>query len=234
MSSQIRWAYGLPEQKLAVIPNGVDVDMFNQKFERQEFRGRFASPNEKIVLFVGRLVYEKGVQVLINSLPKILTSVNAKLVIVGDGYMMDSLKRQAESMGLTNKVFLTGFLDEQSLRSLYKCADVCVVPSLYEPFGITALEAMAARVPVVVSDAGGLSEIIEHDVTGIKVYPDNPESLAWGITSVLLNPSQATRIQSNAYRKVMNTYDWSKIREGVKTLYEGTIREYQAGSWKPT
>ncbi len=81
----------------------------------------------------------------------------------------------------------TGFVDDETLRKLQRCADVSVVPSLFEPFGIVALEAMAAKSPVVVSDTGGLSEIVEHDVTGVKVYPDNPDSLAWGITKVLLD-----------------------------------------------
>ena len=93
----------------------------------------------------------------------------------------------------------------QHLLKLQKCADVSVVPSLFEPFGIVALEAMAAKSPVVASDTGGLSEIIEHDVTGVKVYPNNPDSLAWGITKVLQDDVYAKQIRDKAYRACAGT-----------------------------
>ena len=233
MVSHIKWAFGLPEDKVVMIPNGVNADMFKQEFNKREFKSKFASPDEKIVLFVGRLVYEKGVHVLINAMPKVLAGVNAKFVIVGDGYMKDFLRGQVRNMGLTHKTFFTGFLDEQSVRFLYQCADVCVVPSLYEPFGITALEAMAAKAPVVVSDTGGLAEIVEHDRTGVKFFANNVGSLAWSITRILLDPSYAEWIRSNAYRKVQETYNWSRIAEEVKILYQWIYDEYQHGSWKP-
>ena len=233
MVSHTRWAFGLPEDKVVMIPNGVNADAFKQEFNKQEFRSKYAEPDEKIILFVGRLVNEKGVHVLINAMPKVLDRVNAKLVIVGEGGMKDFLKAQVNNMKLAHKIFFTGFLDEQSVRFLYQCADVCVVPSLYEPFGIVALEAMAAKVPVVVSDTGGLSEIVEHDKTGVKVYPNNVESLAWGITKILLDPSYAEWIRSNADRKVREMYNWSKIAKEVKALYQSICDEYLHGSWKP-
>jgi glycosyltransferase involved in cell wall biosynthesis len=234
MSSQVRWAYGLSEDRVMTIPNGVDASVFKENFNKSEFRRKFALPEEKIVLFVGRLVYEKGAQTLINAMPKVLARVNAKFVIVGDGGMKDFLMRQVRNMGLVHKIFFTGFLDEQSLRFLYRCADVCVVPSLYEPFGITALEAMAAKTPVIVSDTGGLAEIVEHDKTGVKVYAGNADSLAWGITRVLLDSGYAEWIKSNANAKVQEVYNWKRIAMETKALYERIYREYEAGSWKPT
>ena len=234
MVSHIKWAFGLPEDKVVTIPNGVNAHMFTQGFNKREFRSKFASPDEKIVLFVGRLVYEKGVHVLISAIPRVLAGVNAKFVIVGDGYIRDSLMGRVRNMGLADKTTFTGFLDEQSLRFLFQCADVCVVPSLYEPFGITALEAMAAKVPVVVSDTGGLTEIVEHDKTGVKVFANSAESLAWGINRILLDPSYAELIKSNAYSRVLETYNWSRIAEKVKILYQWIRRDYKHGSWKPT
>src|SRR5208337_3430380 len=110
--------------KVTIIPNGVDVGVYQREFDKAEFRKRFASPEEKIVLFVGRLVYEKGVQTLISAIPKILSRVNTKFVVVGDGGMRDSLTRQVANMHLAHKVIFTGFLDEDSLRKLYQIADV--------------------------------------------------------------------------------------------------------------
>jgi len=232
MLSHVKWAFGLPEDKLVMIPNGVDVKEYERgNVDPDQFRRRFALPEEKMVLFVGRLVYEKGVHVLINAVPKILKKVNAKFVIVGNGYMKDMLSEQIKRMGLAHKVLFTGFVDDETLRNLQKCADVCVVPSLFEPFGIVALEAMAAKTPVVVSDTGGLSEIVEHDVTGVKVYPDNPDSLAWGVTRVLLDEDYANRLRENAYRAVLEKFNWERISQQTKSVYERVLSEYSRTFW---
>jgi glycosyltransferase involved in cell wall biosynthesis len=234
MSGQVRWAYGLPQDRVTVIPNGVDASVYEKQFERIEFRRKFALPEERIVLFVGRLVHEKGVHTLVSAIPKILSRVNAKIVIVGDGGMKDPLMRQVANMHLAHKTTFTGFLDDETLRRLYQIADVCVVPSLYEPFGITALEAMAAKTPLDVSNTGGLSEIVEHDRTGTKVFPGNVDSVAWGITRVLLDSGYANWIKLNAYQKALEVFDWAKIAKETKRFYERVLVEYENGSWKPT
>ncbi|MGQ9530296.1 MAG: glycosyltransferase family 4 protein [Candidatus Bathycorpusculaceae bacterium] len=233
MVSHVKWAFGLPADKLVTIPNGVDAEVYNkiEKEDLSSFRSNFALPEEKIVLFVGRLVYEKGVHVLVNAVPKILEKVNAKFIIVGNGYMKEQLSNIVKNMGLSHKVNFTGFVDDETLRKLQKCADVSVVPSLFEPFGIVALEAMAAKSPVVVSDTGGLSEIVEHDVTGVKVYANNPDSLAWGITRVLLDENFANLIKANAYRKVQEKYNWNKIAQQTKANYESVLNEYSKSFW---
>jgi glycosyltransferase involved in cell wall biosynthesis len=232
MISHVKWAFGLPNDKLAMIPNGVNTQVYNSAdADSNDFRSKYALPEEKIVLFVGRLVYEKGVHVLINAVPKILQNVNAKFIIVGSGYMKEQLLNIVRSMGLEHKVFFEGFVDEPTLIKMQKCADVSVVPSLFEPFGIVALEAMAAKSPVVVSDTGGLSEIVEHDVTGVKVYPNNPDSLAWGITKVLLDENYRKRIRENAYKTIQEKYDWEKIAQQTKRLYEGVLGEYSKSFW---
>ncbi|MGQ9537991.1 MAG: glycosyltransferase family 4 protein [Candidatus Bathycorpusculaceae bacterium] len=232
MVSHVRWAFGLPEDKLVMIPNGVETkEYLGSSIELHQFRRRFALPEEKIVLFVGRLVYEKGIHVLISAVPKILEKVNAKFVVVGNGYMKDSLSEHVKRLGLAHKVLFTGFVDDETLRNLQKCADVSVVPSLFEPFGIVALEAMAAKSPVVVSDTGGLSEIVEHEVTGLKVYPDNPDSLAWGVTRVLLDEDYAKRLRENAYRMVLEKFNWEKISQQTKNIYEKVLSEYSKTFW---
>jgi glycosyltransferase involved in cell wall biosynthesis len=233
MISHVRWAFGLPEDKLIMVPNGVNTEAYNknEKTDLSQFRSKFVSPEEKLVLFVGRLVYEKGVHVLVNAIPKVLEKVNAKFVIVGNGYMKEQLSNLANSRGITNKVMFTGFVDDDTLRKLQMCADVSVVPSLFEPFGIVALEAMAARSPVVVSDTGGLSEIVEHDVSGVKVYVDNPDSLAWGITKVLSDEGYANWLRTNAYKRVQEKYNWDKIAQQTKNIYETVLNEYSKSFW---
>jgi glycosyltransferase involved in cell wall biosynthesis len=233
MVSHVKWAFGLPNDKLVMVPNGVNAHVYEhaEKQDLKLFRSKFALPEEKLVLFVGRLVYEKGAHVLINAIPKVLEKVDAKFVVVGSGYMKEQLSAIVKSMGLEHKVLFAGFVDDETLLRLQKCADVSVVPSLFEPFGIVALEAMAAKIPVVVSDTGGLSEIVEHDVTGVKVYPNNPDSLAWGITKILLDENYRNGIIENAYRKVQEKYDWDKIAQQTKRIYEGVLSEYSKSFW---
>ncbi len=236
MVSHVQWAFGLPSDKLIMVPNGVNYEVYakTENEDLSEFRRKVALPEEKIVLFVGRLVYEKGAHVLVNAVPKVLEKANAKFVIVGNGYMKDQLSELVKGMGLTHKVLFTGFVDDETLRKLQKCADVSVVPSLFEPFGIVALEAMAAKSPVVVSDTGGLSEIVEHDFSGVKVYVNNPESLAWGITEVLSDGSYANWLRTNAYKKIQEKYNWDNIAQQTKTIYNDVLNEYSKSFWVST
>jgi 1,4-alpha-glucan branching enzyme len=233
MVQHVKWAFGLPPDKLNMIPNGVNAEVYtkNDKESLAQFRSKYALPEEKIVLFVGRLVYEKGVHVLVNAAPKVLEKTNAKFIIVGNGYMKDQLSTLANGMGLAHKVMFTGFVDDETLRKLQRCADVSVVPSLFEPFGIVALEAMAAKSPIVVSDTGGLSEIVNHDIDGVKVYTGNPDSLAWGINRVLTDEAYANTIRTNAHRKVQEKYNWDKIAQQTKTMYENILAEYSKSFW---
>jgi glycosyltransferase involved in cell wall biosynthesis len=232
MVSHVRWAFGLPEDKLVMVPNGVNTEVYAGHGEDlREFRSKFALPEEKIVLFVGRLVYEKGVHVLVNAVPKVLEKANAKFIIVGNGYMKEQLSGLVKSRGLAHKVLFTGFVDDETLRKLQRCADVSVVPSLFEPFGIVALEAMAARSPVVVSDTGGLSEIVEHDVSGVKVYVNDPDSLAWGINRVLTDNGFANWLRTNAFKKVQEKYNWDKIGQQTSNIFRTVLSEYSKSFW---
>jgi glycogen(starch) synthase len=234
MVSHVRWAFGLPEDKLVMVPNGVNTHAYKNSDDTEDceaFRTKFALPEEKIVLYVGRLVYEKGIHILINAVPKVMEKVNAKFIIVGSGYMKEQLLNIVRSMRLEHKVLFMGFVDDETLLKLQRCADVSVVPSLFEPFGIVALEAMAAESPVVVSDTGGLSEIVDHDVTGFKAYPNNPDSLAWGIIKILQDEPYRNLIRENAYKKVEEKYDWEKIAQQTKQIYEGVLGEYSKSFW---
>jgi glycosyltransferase involved in cell wall biosynthesis len=233
MVSHVRWAFGLPPDKQMMIPNGVNYEVYSgiERRDLAQFRSKFALPEEKIVLFVGRLVYEKGVHVLVNAAQKVLSSVNCKFIIVGNGYMKEQLSELVKNMGIDRKVMFTGFIDDETLRKLQTCADVSVVPSLFEPFGIVALEAMAAKSPVVVSDTGGLSEIVDHDVDGVKVYAGNPDSLAWGIIRVLTDEAKANDIKERAYTKIRQKYSWDKIAIWTQETYGNVLNEYSKSFW---
>jgi glycogen(starch) synthase len=233
MMSHVKWAFGLPSDKLSMVPNGVNPHAYDslEKQNLSDFRRKYALPQEKIVLYVGRLVYEKGIHILINAVPKVLSKADAKFIIVGSGYMQEQLSNIVRSMGLEHKVLFTGFVDEENLLRLQKVADASAVPSLFEPFGIVALEAMAAKSPVVVSDTGGLGEIVQHDLTGVKVYPNNTDSLAWGISKILTDDNYARNIRENAYKVILEKYDWNKIAQQTRSLYEAVLGEYSKSFW---
>ena len=224
MKNELQRLFGLPYEKINVVPNGINTTVYNGLEKDYDFRRKYAMDNEKIILFMGRLVYEKGVQHLISAMPKILEGYHdAKLVIAGKGGMTDQLKEQVEAMGLGDKVYFTGYLNAKQVSKMYKCADISVFPSTYEPFGIVALEAMLAGVPAVVSDVGGLNEIIEHRVDGMKSYAGNPNSLADSILELLLNPELCSKVTKKAKQKVKSEYNWAKIAQDTYFTYEKAI-----------
>ena len=226
MKSEVQRLFGLPFEKINVVPNGVNLNKFTGMDRDYSFRRKYAMDNEKIILFMGRLVYEKGVQNLIAAMPKVLASYHdAKLVIAGKGGMLDELKAQADYLGISNKVYFAGYMNGKDVERMYKAADISVFPSTYEPFGIVALEGMLAERPIVVSDAGGLGEIVEHRVTGMKSYCGNPNSIA---DSILFNPELCDNIVKNAKIKVKENYNWQKIAQDTHFTYQKAICETMA------
>lgn len=226
MKGELQRLFGLPFEKINVVPNGVNLLLYSGIDRDYEFRRRYAMDNEKIILFVGRLVYEKGVQHLIAAMPKILNGYHdAKLVIAGKGGMMDELKQEANALGLGDKVYFTGYINGKDVPKLYKAADVAVFPSTYEPFGIVALEAMLSERPIVVSDIGGLNEIVQHRENGMKCYAGNANSIADSILELLYNPELCANLTKKAKAKVRNEYNWNKIAQDTHFIYQKAICE---------
>ena len=150
------------------------------------------SPDESLVLLVGRLVYEKGFQVALEALPEIIERLpNTRFVVAGSGTHEQELRRQAEELGLMEHGTFVGWIGDDVLHSLYRIADVCVVPSIYEPFGLVALEAMASSCPCIVADTGGLREVVPHDEVGLRFRARDPESLAEMTFACWTTPSSA-------------------------------------------
>ena len=229
MKNELQRLFGLPYEKINVVPNGININVYNGIERDYDFRRQYAADNEKIILFMGRLVYEKGIQHLIDAMPKILSNYNdAKLIVAGKGAMLDELKAKVDYLGLSQKVYFTGYLNSKQVPKMYKCADVSVFPSTYEPFGIVALEAMLAGVPTVVSDTGGLNEIVDHGVNGMKSYTGNANSLADSILTLLFDQQLCSEITKNAKQKVKNEYNWTKLAQDTHFVYQKAICETMA------
>lgn len=235
MRRECEHALRTPWDKMDVIYNGVDASKFVlPEFtpeERAAFRAQYAAPEEKIVFFVGRMVREKGVQVLIEALPKVRWGYHdTKLLIVGGGFK-DHLINLAAYLGMERHVYFTGFVPDEDLMKIYAIIDIASFPSLYEPFGIVALEAMAAKVPVVVSDAGGLPEVVHNGVTGVTTYAGNPNSLADGLLRILHEPDTAKRMVEAAYARLQTDFNWDNIAAQTVAVYERVWNEYEATDW---
>ncbi len=233
MKNELQRLFGLPYEKINVVPNGVNLNLFNGIERDYTFRRRFAMDNEKIILFMGRLVYEKGVQHLISAMPKILNGYHdSKLVICGKGGMLEELQAQANNLGISNKVYFAGYMQGKDVQKMYKAADIAVFPSTYEPFGIVALEAMLSENPVVVSDIGGLNEIVQHRENGMKTYCGNPNSIADSILELLYDHKLCADITKKAKNKVRNEYNWSKIAQDTHFTYQKAICQSMAEKQK--
>ncbi|MEA5572231.1 glycosyltransferase family 4 protein [Calothrix sp. UHCC 0171] len=234
MRHEVERALHSPWDKIDVIYNGIRAEkkLHHQNFHAQDFRRFFAEDSEKIVYYVGRMTYEKGVSVLLNAAAKVLWEMggNVKFVIIGGGHT-EQLKKQAWDAGIWHKCYFTGFISDEYLDKFQTIADCAVFPSLYEPFGIVALESFASRVPVVVSDTGGFPEVVQHGKTGIVTYTNNSDSLAWGILEVLKHPEYSQWLINNAYLDLERRFNWSKIAKQTEETYIRVIEERHQVDW---
>lgn len=230
MAQELASFFQLPPDKIQILPNGVDPQRFlvPEGEDLRLFRRRYAADHQKLVFFVGRIVREKGAQDLLAAIPKIKAYYrDVRFVLAGRGPLLDELRHLAHNLQLDDLVSFTGYVDESTLNKLYAVADIAVYPSLYEPFGIVALEAMATGTPVVVTDVGGLGEIVVHGVNGLKAYTGNSNSLADNLLTLLHKPDLARELAQEALRDVHSVYNWSKIAQQTEDVYRRVIAEVQ-------
>ncbi|MGL5510186.1 MAG: glycosyltransferase, partial [Microcoleaceae cyanobacterium] len=123
------------------------------------------------------------------------------------------------------------FMSEEDLDKFQVIADCAVFPSLYEPFGIVALESFATRVPVVVSNAGGLPEVVQHGVTGMVTEVNNPESLAWGILEILQKEDLGQYLTHNAFHDLKQRFDWAMLAKQTEMVYQRVVNERLLVDW---
>src|SRR5262245_14546797 len=234
MARQLNDYFGAPLDKIDVVPNGVYVNPnpFASAADRLAFRRRFVDDDQPLVYYVGRIVYEKGLHVLLDAWPQVLAAFpRARLVIAGTGAYLDSLKHRAWAAGISSSVLFTGFIADEDRDKLYYCANVATFPSLYEPFGIVALEAMAACCPVVVAETGGLVEVVKLHETGLTVHPNDPGSLAWGILHTLQHPEWSHERAKNALNVAADLFNWREIAASTAAVYRRVHHEWRRGSW---
>ena len=221
MRDHIADIYTIEEERIAVIPNGIDPADLQPWDEEQmrRFRARFAAPDQKLVLLVGRLVYEKGFQVALEALPKVIEELgDVRFLVAGSGTHEEQLRAQAAELGLDAHGTFLGWIGDDVLHTLYRIADLTVVPSIYEPFGLVALEAMASGCPCLVADTGGLREVVPHEEVGLRFRSRDPQSLASVAVRVLADDELGRRLVAEAYEH-LRSFDWADVAEQTAGVY---------------
>lgn len=217
MANQLVSSFELPPETVARVPNGIDPNLWLVE-------GDTPVEREQMVLSWGRVQFEKGFQVLARS----MTSVRARVpgvqcTIAGRGSYLPELQAQIDVEGVSDCVHVTGFLNDTELRHLTRRAGCVVIPSLYEPFGLVALEALAAGAPLVVARTGGLAEMIEGTDAGLTFEPGRPDDLADCIERVLTDQFLADELTRNARELIERNYSWDAIATATARVYATSI-----------
>lgn len=220
MSGELRGYFNIPLDKISVIANGIDPKPLQTcaPEEVKRLRERYAPQGERLLFFVGRITPEKGLQVLLRAMPLIIGKhPNTRLLIAGKN--SEQMKPLVDELKVGRRVEILGFISDQQRNCLYAAVDVAIFPSLYEPFGIVALEAMAAGCNVIASDVGGLSEVVHHRINGLTTMANNPQSIAWAVDLLFSDAEQAQKWRAEASNEVSTLYDWLKIASRTLDLY---------------
>lgn len=229
-SRYMRWEVNrlldLPPERVDIIPNGVHAAVWrSQPRAVAAARSRFAGRGP-LLGYAGRLVYEKGVQHLVRALPELRARhPGLRLVIAGDGPHRVELQEETRSLRLQRTVSFAGFLGEADLPAVLGATDAMVVPSLYEPFGMVALEAAAAGAPLAVAQTGGLAEIVKPGKTGVTFPARDPSALAGAVDTLLADEASARRMAKRARAMVATRYGWRQIADRVAAAYATAQRE---------
>lgn len=205
--------YGAEPAKIGVVPCGVNMELF-RPMDRMATRQELGFSEEKILLFVGRIDPLKGIDRLLKAIPLLQKHENLRLVIIGGDENsrneVNKLKRLAAETGIQDSVTFRGLVGQEQLPHYYNAADVCVVPSYYESFGLVALESLACGTPVLATDVGEMSSIIRQGETGYVVAHNTPVELAGKIDLMLSKPPRNME-SALSIRESIRTFDWSNI-----------------------
>jgi glycogen synthase len=225
MRDQVVDIFGVADSRVTVIPNGIDpADLPRpEAADLARLRAEFAKPEERLVLLIGRLVYEKGFQLALEAMPEVIAAVpGTRFLVAGSGAHEAELKAQAEALGLMEHGTFLGWIGDDVLHSLYAIADLTVVPSIYEPFGLVALEAMASGCPCIVADTGGLREVVPHEEAGLRFAARDPGALAEMAIRVLSDPDLEARLIAEAKEHVLR-FDWADVAARTAEVYADLV-----------
>jgi glycogen synthase len=229
MQEHVATVFGISSGRITVIPNGIDPDDLEPVVDDlPSLRRRFARSDEHLVLLVGRLVYEKGFHLALDALAPVAARLgNVRFVVAGTGTAEPELKRQARRLGLLKHGTFLGWVGDDMLHALYRVAELVIVPSIYEPFGIVALEAMASGCLCVVADTGGLREVVPGDGTvGLRFPSKDAQALEEVLEQVLTDPEAWSGVLADAREHVLQ-FDWGEVARRTRQVYRRVRSEVE-------
>jgi glycogen(starch) synthase len=233
MAGHVAQIFGVAPARITAIPNGIDAAdlVVAPAPELTVLRARFAAPDERLVLLVGRLVYEKGFHLALDALAALVRAGQpVRFVVAGSGMAERELKSQARKLGLTRHGSFLGWTGDDLLHCLYRVADLCIVPSIYEPFGLVALEAMASGCLCVVADTGGLRELIPADGTaGLRFACNDADALAQLLAGVLTDDRARMQLVAEAREHVLR-FDWTEVARRTLSVYTAVAAHQPAAT----
>ena len=217
-------SYEAPSDRVSVIPCGVDIELF-RPYTDLSAKKQLGLTNMTVLLYVGRLEPLKGIDVLLKAASIMEHSANLKVLIIGGDDDQDQelcrLKTLDEELNVSDKVIFLGRIEQNELPVYYNAADICVVPSFYESFGLVALEAMACGTPVVASRVGGLASIVKNNITGLLISWRFPETFADAIDSILANETNR-KYMSDQSRTLALSLSWDSVAQKLIETYNST------------
>jgi len=223
MHDEVTELFELPGERVTIVPNGIDPSRWRvTPATRAAARERVAAgaPSGPLVVFAGRLVHEKGLQTLLDCLPGLRRAhPGLRLLVAGSGAYQGQLQARARSLRVARAVAWSGFVSAGELAPLLVAADVAVVPSLYEPFGIVALEAAAVRTPLVVAETGGLRDLVANGVAAASFPAGDATALATAVNGILADPQDAKRATARATRVIRRDYTWRAVAGHTAEVY---------------
>jgi glycogen synthase len=221
MQEHVAGVFGLAQERITVIPNGIDpADLELTVDDLPALRARFARPDQHLVLLVGRLVYEKGFHLALDALAPVAARLgNVRFVVAGTGTAETELRRQARQLGLLRHGTFLGWVGDDMLHALYRVSEIVIVPSIYEPFGLVALEAMASGCLCVVADTGGLREVVPGDGSvGLRFPSRDAQALEEVLEQALVDQETRAQVVADAREHVLK-FDWGEVARRTRQVY---------------
>jgi glycogen(starch) synthase len=232
MRHEVAQLFGVADSH--VIANGIELSHWippNGAAERIRAQNADAGP---LLAYTGRVEWEKGVQTILAALPQVRAQYpDVRLIVAGRGSYLPALQAQARDLGLGDSARFLGWVSEADLRGIVAAADIAIAPSLYEPFGLVALEAAALGTPVVVSDTGGLAEFAAHGQRALVFRPGDPDSLAAALRADLADPAGARTRAERASDALAVHYDWRVLAEATVQVYRVARESLGTGPGDP-
>jgi glycogen(starch) synthase len=216
MRRHVADVFEVPAGKVTAIANGIDPSDLQPVADLPRLRARYAAPGDRLILLVGRLVYEKGFHLALDALPGLIARLgDVRFLVAGSGTAEAELKAQAKRLGLMQHGSFVGWTGDDELHSLYRIADLCLVPSIYEPFGLVALEAMASGCPCIVADTGGLREVVPG---GRRFRAEDSKALGRMAERILSDDALRDRMVAEARERVLR-FDWAGVARQTAAVY---------------